>query len=351
MKSFKTFLSLFAAVGLLALIVQCTTTEEVEIPLYSISGTVVLPDGSENAEGAVVYLTESATSTNYIAMAISDDFGAYTLSNIRGGDYFIWANFDSENTNSSGRLGGMKFSSTPQAVSVIAANAASDITLENSSPSGVAVSTTGAWTVDGSHSEVVFEFPYREFNGTFSGNFDSYDFAFEFDDGDLDNSTIWAEVDLRTIKTGQPGRDGRYTTESSVEGQDSLDNQGNVVEWFYAGCLTEYLGAAVGRGLNTVLTNDVTAIFWCDPSDTQRNDDIEIYGDGYRAKGTMNFNGVEAEVVAFFKFIDGYVSDGTQYSSFEAKFVFRAESDFSITASQVDDDVEVYSTIQLRKTL
>lgn len=351
----KTLKSLLIITILAAPMLRCSEDTPVEASLYSISGNVTLP-GSELAEGALVFLTNSPTATSPLDVTVSNELGAYAFGNLKDGEYYIYSNYNTFNTNSGGRFDGIKFSSESVMVNVAGANATHNVALVNSSAAGVNIKTDDGWRTDKSHSEVVFEFPYREVNGTFSGRFKTYDFIFDFDDSNLGASSITATVSLLSVETGQPGRDGYYTTASKITdpqsphytGGDSLDIDGNPVPaWYSSGCLANTIGATSGRGFDTVLSN------W---ESTWTSTSIERYGDGFKAVGNMSFNGNSLPVTVFFTFLDGYSSTNsqgvtTQYSSFEAMFEFKAESEFGISASQVDDVVTVWTSVQVNKVI
>ena len=323
---------------------SCTETDDPEI-FYDISGNVTYPDGV--ASGALVYLVLGSTpSTNYVDVTVADETGNYSFDNLSVGDYFLFSNYNTANTNNvGGRLSGINFTTDDSnLVSVGSTNATANISLINNGSAGVVINTVDeTYRLDGSHSNVNFEFPFDEGNATFLGSFDSYDFTFDFDDSDLANSEITASIDLLDVDTGQPGRDGLWTNHSSVTDVDSLDANDNLVTWFDAGCLTGYLGAAVGTHLSSVLTENLDATF--------TSTSIELFGDGYKASGDLTFRGQTKEIEVYFKFIKGFLGGSNSdlnYSSFEAMFVFDAIS-YGVSSSHLLDDVTVYASVQVRE--
>ena len=300
---------------------------EKETHLYKISGNATYVDGA--AAGALIYLAKDATAetASYDLVAVADASGAYSFEGLAAGNYFLFSNYNTANTNLSGRVGGMIFTSG-EGYSVIIGS--EDVTqaveLVSTGVQSVAVdNVTGDWTLDKSHSEVVFEFPYKESTGTFTGRFDTYDFTFEFDDADLAGSKITASVDLKTVVTGQPGRDGGTN------------------------CISGTFGVTYDAVTGELVAGTDVA--------TWESSSIELYGDGYRATGNMTFNGNSKPVEVYFKFIPGVQGTSrsgvdTQYSSFEAKFDFAALADFGIESGNVGDaDVTVYVTAQINKPI
>ena len=317
----------FILIVLLASPLFFTRCGEKEVHLYSISGTASYADGA--AAGALVYLAKDATAatTNYDMVAVADASGAYSFENLSEGSYFLFANYNTTNINLSGRLGGLIFTSGEgYLITVGGENVTQAIDLVSNGSQSVAVDNTagGTWTLDKAHSEVVFEFPYKEAAGTFSGRFDVYDFVFDFDDADLANSSITASVDLKTVVTGQPGRDGGTN------------------------CISRTFGVAYDATTGAVVAGTDVAS-WTSSS-------IEFYGDGYHATGNMTFHGVSKPIDVYFKFIPGVegVKSGvpTQYSSFEAKFGFAALADFGIESGNIGNEIiNVYVTTQINKPL
>ena len=344
----------FFLISILGLILmRCTEdSQPTYLDTYSITGTVSYPDGT--ADGAVVYLkvnaTEATTSYDLTATAASD--GTFSFVNLKPGNYSLYANYNSANDNNSmARYEGMIFAGEPALVEILNSNLTQTISLTTPVSSSVNVNTTdtGDWTFDDHHSEVVFEFPFDAENSTFSGRFDIYDIEIVIDDANMASSSILAKVDLLTVKTGQPGRDGLWTYHSSVDDVDSTDLSGARVNWFDAGCLTGYLGAAIGTHFNTVLVPEKQFSTWESTS-------IEQYADGYRAQGKFSLNtGVDIAATLYFKFIPGFVKgdapDQTQMSSFEGKFSFAAKTDFGISSSHLGDDVDVFISALVSKPL
>jgi len=321
-------------------------TKEVEVAAstYSISGVVNYPDGV--AAGAIVYLIGDVTDNT---VAASD--GTYSFGNLLPGSYQVYANYNTENSHA-GRYDGITFLGTNVDVSIVDANISQDIDLTTLASSGVQVNTssTGVWDFDTHHSEVVFTFPFDESNSEFSGRFDTYAIEIVLDDADLAGSSITASVDLLTVKTGQPGRDGYWTTESSVTGVDSLDGSGTKVNWFNGGCLNGYLGATTGSHFTTSITPEKQFATWTSTS-------IEHFGDGYLAHGLFTLNtGVDVPSDLYFKYLPGYIKGTapaqTQMSSFEGKFTFNGKADCGVTSSHLGDaDVDVYVSALVSKPL
>ena len=348
MKKVKLLSTLAALVLGVVIMSSCTKEKIVEKEVivaastYSISGVVNYPGGL--AGGALVYLIGDVTATTF-----ADANGAYSFGNLLPGSYSVYANYNTDNTNV-GRYTGMTFLGSNIDVTIAAANVSQDINLTTTASTGVAVnsSTSGTWTVDTNHSEIEFAFPYDGVNSEFSGRFDIYNVEVVLDDANLAGSSITASVDLLTVKTGQPGRDGYYSTLNATETADSLDLAGNRVTWFNGGCINKTLGAITGSHGTTVIVTANQLSTWVSTS-------IEHFGDGYLAHGTFTLNGISIASDLYFKYLPGYLKGiapaQTQMASFEGKFTFLP-ADVSVSSSHIlDANVDVYANIKVSAPL
>lgn len=316
---------------------------EVIVSTYNISGTATYSDGI--ADGAMVYLIGDVT-----ASTTADASGFYIFKNLLPGNYSVYANYNTENTNA-GRYSGIIFLSSNKTADIVDANVIMDIALTTTASSGVDVNTSasGVWSLDRAHSEVVFAFPFDAENSEFSGRFNTYDIEIVLDDANLAAASITASVDLLSVNSGQPGRDGFWDITSST-GADSLDANNDRVTWFSAGCLNGYLGAAIGSSFNTVLDPEKQFSTWTSTS-------IEHFGDGYLAHGVFTLSsGVDVPSDLYFKYLPGFIKgeapSQTQMSSFEGKFTFAALNDFGISSSHLlDANVDVYISALVSKPL
>jgi len=333
----KTLGTLFAVIALF-LVFSTGCKEDVEqIMYYDISGTVTYPDG--NATGAVVYLAKNATAatTAYDLMTVADASGAYAFENLEVGSYFLFAEYNTSNTNSVGRYSGAVFTSGEgYLLEVKDADVAQALALESAGTAGVAVNNTagGTWSLDAAHSEVFFEFPYDESNATFAGRFDAFTLEIDFDDANLAASSIKATVDLGSVATGAGGRDGNTGCVSRTFGVTrSVDTNGDGV---------------VDNNDDIDAGTDVASF---------ESTGFDYYGDGYVADGNLTFKGATKAVKVYFKFIQGFEGTNrsgvaTQFSSLEATFDMAAKADFGIDSGHVGDaDVTIYASYQVTKPL
>lgn len=310
-------------------------TEEEIISYYDVNGTVTYADG--NAAGAYVYLAEgTAPTTLYTHVTVTDADGKYSFTNLVKGDYFLYANYNTSNSPA-GRLDGVNFvSGDDNLITITNANVSQNIPLLNQTGNSVAVdnTATGTWKLDGSHSEVVFEFPFKDGNATFSGRFDDYDLVINLDDSDLAGSSVVATVDLTTVVTGQPGRDGGHNCISTTFGVEWTDFDGN--------------GTTGDSPEDTVIGTTGQAKF--------ESTGISFYGDGYKATGNLTFHGASKPITVYFKYLPGFDGEdrngnATRYSSFEAMFTFDAITDFGITSGNIKSDVNVFASYQMQLPL
>jgi polyisoprenoid-binding protein YceI len=343
MKTMKFIASLAAVVMVAVLFVRCTEDAATPIVNYSITGTITYPNfsgSSTPAAGAVVYLVKDATepTANYDVATITDGTGTYSFKELPSGTYFVFANYDTENTNNvGGRMVGIYFTGEGATVELADANATQDIALTSiGQADALSVNTYegGSWLQDWNHSVVGFEFPYDEQNAPYTGRFKSKEIYVDFNPADLGNSKIEATIDLLTINTDSPGgRDPKYNADGTLW-QDP-DTQA-----YKLGCIAGSFGVPDPEADTRLATFTSTSIV--------------AYGNGYLATGPMVFNGVSSDVQMFFQFIPGFdnADKGFRYSSFQGTFEFAALDVFGIESGHVGDAmVTVTSSFQVKKAL
>ena len=346
MKTIKISARIAAILMVAVLFVRCSedaaTVEPPELK-FSISGTVTYPaynGSSTTADGAVVYLKYNATeaTATYDAVTIADVTGKYTFTELSNGSYFLFSNYDTDNTNNpGGRMAGAIFGGEGGVIAVDGVNSTADIALVSvGQADAISVNTYdgGSWLQDWNHSVVGFEFPYDEQNAPYTGRFKSKEMYVDFNPADLGNSKIEATIDLLTVNTDSPGgRDPKYNADNTLW-QDP-DTQA-----YKLGCIAGSFGIP-------------------DPEASTRNatftsSTIEAYGNGYLATGPMVFNGVTSDVQMFFQFIPGFdnADKGFRYSSFQGTFEFAALDVFGIESGHVGGAmVTVTSSFQVKKAL
>lgn len=338
-------ISLMSLLALVIIItVRCSDEDPTPaVSLFNITGNVTYPDmagASQSAAGGVVYLVKNTTtaSTSYDLTSVVNAAGTYTFEGLEAGDYFMFCNFNTENENiPGGRVEGINFDSGDGILfSISDANVTQNITLVSAGQaSTMAVDTRegGDWEFDFSHSNVDFEFPYDANNASYTGRFDQFSIAINFDPANLATSSIDAEIDLLSVNTSSPG------------GRDSFYDDAMQV-WDY-GCLAGTFGVDIVDDLPVETTRMATFTAT----------GFEAYGDGYVTTGTFTFNGTSNQETLFFRFIEGFEGENrqgvqTRYSSFEGKLIFAALNDYGVESSHLlGENVTVYVSNQVTKSL
>jgi polyisoprenoid-binding protein YceI len=343
MKNLKKIAMFFAATLIALTLMRCGDDDDVAPTLYKLSGNVTYPDlsgTSASATGAIVYLVKGATaaSTNYDLSTTTSSSGAYSFENLDAGNYYMFVNYNTANTNKVGRVEGINFDSGEghlleivdvdlvQNSTLVSAGQATDFVVDTRS--------TGTWTSDISHSNVDFEFPYDEANGSYTGRFSDFEIEVNFDPANLASGSISASVDLLTINTDSPGgRDPLYNSDGTFWQDVDLS--------YDLGCIAGTFGIALPTDAARYATFEATG--------------FEAYGDGYKATGNFTFNGSTNQETIFFRLIEGYEALNrqdvlTRYSSFEGKLTFSALADYTIDSSHIGDgDVTIYISYQVNK--
>ena len=343
MKTIRISASFAAIIMVAVLFVRCTDDSATPIVNYSISGTITYPDfsgASTPAAGAVVYLVKDATeaTANYDIATIADGTGKYSFDELPTGTYFVFANYDTENTNNvGGRMVGIYFTGEGAMVEHADANSLQDIALTSvGQADALSVNTYdgGTWLQDWNHSYVGFSFPYDEQNAPYTGRFRTKEIYVDFNPTDLSNSKIEASIDLLTVNTDSPGgRDPKYNADNSFW-QDPVTNA------YKLGCIAGSFSIPDPGAATRYSTFTSTSII--------------AYGNGYLATGAMTFNNVTADVQMFFQFIPGFdnADKGFRYSSFQGTFEFAALDVYGVSSGHVGSAmVTVDASFQVKKAL
>lgn len=351
MKSLK-FISILLGMLLLIFVFQAcdddggTTTEPAQ--LNNISGTVNYPDGV--AAGAIVFLAQGAEQTMQFDMStVADASGNYAFENMANGDYFIYANFNTNNENvGNGRLDGMNFTSGDgNTVTIDGENVTQNITLVNIGQSeafNVDMTDNGTWSLDLTHSNIDFAFAYDAINADFTGSFNAWGFEAVFDQTNPTAATFEASIDLLSVNTRSRG--GRDPFEDQVTVEDST-----YTTWDH-GCLSSTFGVEFIDTDPPIDGHDgipVEATRYA----TFKSTSVEVFGDGYKVTGDMTFNGETHTEEIIFKYIVGYQAENrggvlTQFSSFDGKMEFEPLGDYGIESSHLlEETVTVYFAIQI----
>jgi polyisoprenoid-binding protein YceI len=298
---------------------------------------VTYPDGAGTqiaAPGAVVTLFSTSPVVNM--ETISDATGNFTFTQLAAATYTLSAYYDTDNTNNGGRLSNLRFTGTPADVVIGTENASQNLALTSTGQTGIsavdinyswdgaAYVQTGSWTYDATHSPLGFEFAYRDGAAEFVGAFSQLNkIVVDFDPANLGSSTIEAVVDLTSINTrSRGGRDPKS--------QDDSFKPNSVFD--VAGCIMGTFGVTADGAFPTTYTSaDRYAKF--------TSSGITAYGDGYLAKGNLEFHGVTKAIEMWFKVTPTYVepSNNRTYSTFEGRFFMNAKADYDISSSSLND--------------
>ncbi len=346
MKTTRIILLLVFVSGLL-FTVGCGDDEATPDPLVAVKGKVTYSNANgvaTNAPGAVVYLTNTATTVRI--SSISNASGDYEFMNVSPGAYTLTASYFSDNKNTAARFDGLNFATAdPVSVTVASTDVTQDLALASTGQTGIetlaanyswngsAYVQAGSWTYDVTHSPVNFELPYRQnvaadFNGTFS---QLSKVVINFDPNNLATANIDVEIDVASFNTRSAGgRDPRTTIDDTPPfNPNTLFKE--------LGCVMGTFGIAADGGT----PSDANPL----PITTTRryaqfkSTSVVKMGDGYVAKGNLTFLGVTKATDIWFKVVAPWTdpSNNRRYSGFEGRFMMNAKADFAVNSSSVND--------------
>lgn len=171
------------------------------------------------------------------------------------------------------------------------------------------VSSSSGWNFDKTHSNVMWETPYKGVASMLTGRFNTFNTTVNFRADHPELTSFSGFVVLSTVNTGEPGRDG--------------------------GCLLTTFGTA------TI-------------SDTARltSKKVEFDGKGaYVATADLNFHGVTKEVKVALSYSGKTLIPGTApyyVAGLTGKFEFNAISDFALVSTNIADGVVVTMNMLFR---
>jgi len=377
MKNFKPILAVSLLVAGAAFLTQCkketetiteyihdTVTVQVHDTVFgkSISGTATYLDYNgvvTPAKGAVVNLYVGSSATGAIAAtAFADASGNYTLPYLLPNNYFVYAKYNTVNTNYR-VINGINFATNPgYPVSLGNSNLTQNLLLVTYTAPGsnkVAIDTTPASLSSSfrkvtfnSHSKVTWESLYNQGNSqTIAGAFNTFNMTtFVFDEANPLNTVIDGYVLLSSLTTFEPARDALGT-----------------------GC--------VSKTMRVDTLNATTPLAMCDTARLY-SVSVEKYGDGYLAKCRMKSfymtppstpqtyavdtagvpsqywgTTIDKPVDVYFTFEKKKVFNaaGTTFNwefIFEGMFTFKAKTDYYVSSNNIGDAVTVKPHILLR---
>jgi polyisoprenoid-binding protein YceI len=130
--------------------------------------------------------------------------------------------------------------------------------------------TAGAWKLDKSHSNVMWETKYYGNGAPLTGRFNMFDVKVKFDAAHPENTTVSSWVQLSTFNTGESGRDA------------------------YGKCGPGYMGIK----WDTVTKSPTVVLKPQAATDTAwfKSTSCAKYGSGYLLKGNFTFRGITREI-------------------------------------------------------
>ena len=178
------------------------------------------------------------------------------------------------------------------------------------------VSTSDGFNFDKTHSSVRWESAYLGSSALLTGRFNTFAFTAEFDQKDLEGSSVTGSVTLSTVNTGEPGRD--------------------------AGCLLGTFGTDVSDEASFASTS------------------ITEDGEGgYIIKGDLTFHGITSEVTGTLEYIgtefydvdSGIFGAPLNVAGIIITFEMNAISVFGIESGNIADRVVVIASGQFKKPM
>ncbi len=364
----------------------------------TVSGTATYPDFAGNlvpAKGAVVYLYVGSSASGPIgASAIADASGNYSLPYLLPGNYFIYALYNTENTNVRTPINGINFITNPgYAITMGSSNMTQNLSLISSSAAGtlkIAIDTINAnqtfrKVAFEAHSKLGFAFEDKAMNTTVAGGFNTFTMEkFAFDEANPTNIVIQGYTLLSGINTFEPARDAVGV---SGTGTNNLPNTQAT------GCTHLTLHNYVDSALFYANAGDTCVML--PETDTVRfvSTSVKKYGDGYLCTGTLTgffmhpaagpmsgvtngnyqyksdttgfaavaghaYNGpmtdgvVSKTVYMYFNFEKNKINTTTSFNwwfTFEGEFTFNPVNDFYVATSHIgtgDCKISVHTQFQ-----
>ena len=181
--------------------------------------------------------------------------------------------------------------------------------------------TPGAWKVDKTHSNIMWETKYYGTGAPLTGRFNTFEMKVNFDQANPANTKIIAWVLLSSYNTGEPGRDG------------------------YGKCGPKYLGVVydtASAGPPVVLApraNTDTAWF--------TSTSCEKYGNGYLVKGDFTFMGKTKKIEMPMSYTgkstatNATTGKKTDRVGLAGEFGINAISFFGVTSTSIADLVTI----------
>lgn len=173
---------------------------------------------------------------------------------------------------------------------------------------------------DKSHSNVGWGTAYLGSTAILTGRFNTFGFtSFNFDEPNISGISFEAWVQINSVNTGEPGRDG--------------------------GCLQTTFGTTTGM---TTETANVAIL-------KSKSVELSKTDKGYIVKCDFTFHGVTKEVTGKLQFmgkgVSGSGATAKNVYGFSFEFQFLAKTDYAISSSSIADNVTVTCNAIFRQTL
>lgn len=190
--------------------------------------------------------------------------------------------------------------------------------------------TDNSWRFDKVHSNFSWQTAYVGDQALLTGRFNSFGTDMDFDQSDLENSSVVGWVSLRSFNTGEPGRDG------------------------LGKCGPKYVGVEHNGDTLPDGSLDPDGIIGSTDTAWFNSTEIVAYGDAYKATGTFDFKGETSTVDLIFTYITekdySKEQDGTNIrASFKGEFDFSARETHGVTSTSIADLVTVKLNAQFKK--
>jgi polyisoprenoid-binding protein YceI len=181
--------------------------------------------------------------------------------------------------------------------------------------------TAGAWKVDKTHSNIMWETKYYGTGAPLTGRFNTFEMKVYFDEANPSNTTIYAWVVLSTFNTGETGRDA------------------------YGKCGPGYMGIkwdTVSAGPPVVLKPQAaTDTAWFVSKSCVK------YGNGYLVKGDFTFRGITKTIEMPMSYTGKSTTTNattlkkTDRAGLIGKFGINALTEFGIVSNSIADLVTI----------
>lgn len=173
----------------------------------------------------------------------------------------------------------------------------------------------GTWYFDKSHSNVMWETPYKIVGSMLTGRFNYFVLqTLNFDEATPANISFEGYVRLNTVNTGEPGRDGS--------------------------CLLTTYGTTAAKTTEPENLASIVSV----PSSGR----YSATDEGFLVDANLTFRGVSKKVVVKL-FYEKQSDQGTfNMAGISAEFEFLAITDFGIVSTNIDDKVKIRLNALLR---